>query len=174
MQAGLHFVVCMQENQVSHDDAHIHVWVYSLSRHFQLYSGTRYLVLQPNLQLRPYFVCANIKSPDKYAWTCRLSESWVKILNFPKSRTLDIQILKLAVWLLNVKKSNSNGPMSFDELKINQRSYYILPNSGFWGWLSLESQPQNPENFHPWWVQAPRLLTIFHAQLSLAWKLPCS
>ena len=45
--------------------------------------------------------------------------------------------------------------MSFDRLKINQRSYCELPYSGFWGWLSKESQPQNPafmnnpENFHP-------------------------
>ena len=37
-----------------------------------------------------------------------------------------------------------------------ERSYYNLLNSGFWGWLSEESQPQNPEfrnipeNFHPW------------------------
>ena len=39
--------------------------------------------------------------------------------------------------------------------KINQRSWYILLNSAFWGWLSVESHPQNPEfrnnleNFHP-------------------------
>ena len=45
--------------------------------------------------------------------------------------------------------------MSLDRLKINQRSYYGLLNSAFWGWLSVESQPQNPEfrnnreNFHP-------------------------
>ena len=25
----------------------------------------------------------------------------------------------------------------------------ICLNSGFWGWLSIESQPHNPENFHP-------------------------
>ena len=47
------------------------------------------------------------------------------------------------------------GQLSWDELKINQRSYYNLTNSAFWGWLSTESQPQNPEfridleNFHP-------------------------
>ena len=46
--------------------------------------------------------------------------------------------------------------MCLDNLKINQRSYYNLPYSAFWGWLSTESQPQNPEfrinpeNFHPW------------------------
>ena len=40
-------------------------------------------------------------------------------------------------------------------MKINQRSYYNLPNSAFGGWRSIESQPQNPEfrinpeNFHP-------------------------
>ena len=45
--------------------------------------------------------------------------------------------------------------MSLDRLKIHQRSHCELPNSGFWGWLSVESQPQNPafrnnsENFHP-------------------------
>ena len=46
--------------------------------------------------------------------------------------------------------------MSLDRLKINQKSYYNLPNSAFWGWLSVESHPQNPVfrnnpvNFHPW------------------------
>ena len=47
--------------------------------------------------------------------------------------------------------------MYLDNLKINQRRYYNnLPNSAFWGWLSTESQPQNPEfrinpeNVHPW------------------------
>ena len=44
--------------------------------------------------------------------------------------------------------------MSLDHLKTNQRSYYKLFNSAFWGWLSTESQSQNPEfrinpeNFH--------------------------
>ena len=37
-------------------------------------------------------------------------------------------------------------------------SYYNLPKSAFWGWLSKESQPQNPEfrnkpeNFYPWYM----------------------
>ena len=35
--------------------------------------------------------------------------------------------------------------LSLVKLKMNQRSYNNLPNSGFWGWLSLKSQPQNPE-----------------------------
>ena len=45
--------------------------------------------------------------------------------------------------------------MCLDKLKMNQRSYYNLLNSAFWGWLSMESQPQNPEfrinpeNLHP-------------------------
>ena len=38
-----------------------------------------------------------------------------------------------------------NGQLSLDRQKINQRSDYDLPNSAFWGWLSVESQPQNPE-----------------------------
>ena len=46
-----------------------------------------------------------------------------------------------------------------DKLKINQKSYYYPQNSAFWGWLSMESQSQNPEfrinpeNFHPCRVQ---------------------
>ena len=45
--------------------------------------------------------------------------------------------------------------MCLADQKINQRIFYKLPNSAFWGWLSMESQPQNPEfknnpeNFHP-------------------------
>ena len=45
--------------------------------------------------------------------------------------------------------------MCLDILKINQESYYNLPNSAFTGLLSMESQPQNPEfrnnpeSFHP-------------------------
>ena len=30
-----------------------------------------------------------------------------------------------------------NGQMSVDRLKINQKSCYDLPNSAFWGWLSV-------------------------------------
>ena len=36
------------------------------------------------------------------------------------------------------------------------RGFYNMPSSAFWGCLSMESQPQNPEfrinpeNFHPW------------------------
>ena len=48
-----------------------------------------------------------------------------------------------------------NDLLCLDNLKTNQTSYYNLPNFAFWGWLSMESQPQNPEfrnnpeNFHP-------------------------
>ena len=44
--------------------------------------------------------------------------------------------------------------MSLERLKLNQKSYYILSISAFWGW-PVESQPSNldfrnnPENFHP-------------------------
>ena len=46
--------------------------------------------------------------------------------------------------------------MCLDNLKTNQGSYFNLLNSAFWGWLSIESQPQNPElrinpeKFHIW------------------------
>ena len=74
---------------------------------------------------------------------------------FPKSWTLENQNLKLAVCLQIIKKSKFNGQIPLDKLKLNQKSYYYLQNSAFLGWLSMESQPQNPEfrnnpeNFHP-------------------------
>ena len=67
----------------------------------------------------------------------------VQILNF------EIQIFKPAGCLQMFKW------LCLENQKNNQRSYYNLPNSAFWGWLSMESQPQNPEfrinpaNFHP-------------------------
>ena len=42
-----------------------------------------------------------------------------------------------------------------DRLFINKKTYYNSSNSAFWGWLSMESPPQNPEfrnnpdYFHP-------------------------
>ena len=49
--------------------------------------------------------------------------------------------------------------LCLENLKPNKRRYYNLPNSAFWGWLSTESQPQNPEfrinpeNFHQCIIQ---------------------
>ena len=73
---------------------------------------------------------------------------------FPKSWSFEIQVLKLVVCQQIINNFKLNGQMSLDRLKINHRSYYDLLNSAFWGWLSVESQPQNPEfrnnpeNFH--------------------------
>ena len=69
---------------------------------------------------------------------------WVNYMGesskFPKSWTLEIQILKLAGCLQKWIISSLNNYVF-----TNQRSYYNLPNSAFWGWLSMESQTQNPE-----------------------------
>ena len=35
--------------------------------------------------------------------------------------------------------------MCLDDLKIIKGNCYNFPNTAFWGWLSMESQPQNPE-----------------------------
>ena len=64
---------------------------------------------------------------------------------FTKSWTFELQILKHVVCLKIIINFMLNGQLSIDELKINQRSYNNLPNSAFWGWLSMESQHQNPE-----------------------------
>ena len=62
---------------------------------------------------------------------------------FPKSWIFETPILKLAVCPLN--SHNSNGQMYLDSLYIKRKTYYNLPNLAFWGWLSMESQPQNHE-----------------------------
>ena len=64
---------------------------------------------------------------------------------FPKSWTLETPILNLAVCPLNIH----NFKFKWSDWKKNQESCYGLPNLAFWG-FSVESQPQNPENFHPW------------------------
>ena len=74
---------------------------------------------------------------------------------FPISWTLENQNSKLAVCLQNIKNSKLNGQLPLDKLKLNHKSDYYLQNSAFWGGLSMESQPQNPEfrnnpeKFHP-------------------------
>ena len=64
---------------------------------------------------------------------------------FPKSWTFEFQDLKHAVCLkttaISIKMLNYLKII----LKINQRSYYNLLNSAFWGWHSMESLPQNAE-----------------------------
>ena len=76
---------------------------------------------------------------------CKMEYNSSHRSKFQKSWTLEIQIFKpvrcLQKWII----SCLNGYLCLDYLKINQRSYYELPNSAFWGWLSMESQPQNPE-----------------------------
>ena len=79
-------------------------------------------------------------------WKFKISKSW----------TLEDQNLKLAVGLQNIKNSKLNDQIPLNKLKLNQKSYYYLQNSAFWGRLSMESQPKNPkfrsnpENFYPW------------------------
>ena len=75
---------------------------------------------------------------------------------FPKSWTFEIQTLKQTVYLQNNSNFTLKWSVVLTHTEIDQRSYYSLLNSAFWGWLSMESQPQNPEfrnnpeNFHPW------------------------
>ena len=93
---------------------------------------------------------------------------------FPKFRTFKIPILKLAVCPLIFTISSLNGQLSLERLEINHRGYYDLSNSAFWGWLSVESQPQNPElrnypeNFHPWMFA--RLVHL----ITQPTRLPCT
>ena len=90
-----------------------------------------------------FFTFSEIKN---HGWNFTIS----KILNFKR-----FKLLKLAGCLKKIMISCLNGYVRLDNLKINQRSYHNLHNSAFWGWLSIESQPQNPEfrinpeNFHP-------------------------
>ena len=80
----------------------------------------------------------------RHGWKFNNSRSW----------TFKIPILKLQECPLTTHNFKFKWSI-VDRLTINQRTYYNLPNSGFWGWLSVKSQPQNPEfrnnpeNFHP-------------------------
>ena len=70
-----------------------------------------------------------------------------------------------------------------ERLIIKQRSYYDLPNSAFWGWLYVESQPQNPEfrnnpeNFHlchKQWFQCISTVSkfdIFYSKMIISLKM---
>ena len=115
-------------------------------------------------RLRPKF--RPLALLDMSAWTFILVIctygilTWVKVQLFQNPWTQKFkyfgkfELSKLVVCLQIINNFNLNGQLSLDELKINQRSYNN-PNSAFWGWLSMESQPQNPEfrnnpeNFHP-------------------------
>ena len=80
---------------------------------------------------------------------------WWKF-KIPKSGTLVNLNLKLSGCQQKWIVSSLNGYLCLDYLKTSQRCYYNLPNSAFWGWLSMESLPQNPgfrinpDMFHPW------------------------
>ena len=56
---------------------------------------------------------------------------------FPKSWIFENRILRHAVCLQIWIISSLNGQLSLDKMKLNQRSHKNLPNSWFWGWLSL-------------------------------------
>ena len=82
-----------------------------------------------------------------------MSLTWVKV---KKSWTFKIPILKLEVCRLTTQISSLNGQLSLDRLTIYRRTYYNPPNSAFWGWLSVESQPQNPE------IRNNHMLSMLH------------
>ena len=70
-----------------------------------------------------------------HGWKVKIS----KILNFWNSD------FKSCGTPLNFQNMKFKWSFVFRQTKYNLRTYYNLPNSAFWGWLSLESQPQNPE-----------------------------
>ena len=84
--------------------------------------------------------------------TWKIGRYPIKVSEVLISKTL---VLKLAVCQLDIHNFKFKWSFVFGRQNINQRTYYNLPNSVFWCWLSMESQPQNPEfrnnpeNFHP-------------------------
>ena len=140
---------------------------------FQLYSN--FIVYYVSNQRTPHSVASDLVMhclPMSHKKDARLK--WVKFSvymgessKFPKSwnlknfqhayKTVKFQV-KMVLKLL------------LDNLKRNMKAYnYDLPNSVFWGWLSMESQPQNPEfrnnpgNSHPCvYIQVHCRLDIFY------------
>ena len=87
----------------------------------------------------------------------------MKVQNFQNPELEKFKTQNLHYAYNTTKNIKLTGQMSFNKLKINQRSHNNLPNSVIWGWLSMESQPQNPEfrinpeNFHPISTAKPAL-----------------
>ena len=105
-----------------------------------------------------YCLCYRIAWTRLYGTDQSLTPfTWVKVQNFQNP-----ELSKLKPYNCNMLTKYSqfhvlNGQLSLDRLKINQRIYNMYndhPNSGFWGWFSVENQSQNPEfrndpeNFH--------------------------
>ena len=63
----------------------------------------------------------------------------------PKSWTFEISILKLAVCLLNIHNFKIKWSIVLRRTENKSEKLIQPPNSAFWGWLSVESHPQNPE-----------------------------
>ena len=115
--------------------------------------------------LQPYYFYSDWLFHKVKKWTLRLVVGWVTALldfvkdqlmlhknvmllanyigvssKFSKSWTLENHNLKLAsICFQIIKNSKFNGQIPLDKLKLNQKSYYNLQNSAFWGWLSMES-----------------------------------
>ena len=67
---------------------------------------------------------------------------------FTKSWPSEIQILKLAICLQKLIIFKFKWSIVFRLTEnISEKLRYNQPNSAFWGWLSKENQPHNPENF---------------------------
>ena len=83
-----------------------------------------------------------------WIFTRSITSSWVKVQNF---QILNFRNSSLTMCIMpkNVTKSSKKCSIILGKLKINQRSNYNLSNSGFWGWLSMESQPQDPMESQP-------------------------
>ena len=80
--------------------------------------------------------------------------------------------------ILNLR--SLNDWLCFHNLKTNPGSYNNLPNSAIWGWLSNESQPQNPEfrinpeNFYPclyFLCTKSEIFKAYNTVRSVDWKL---
>ena len=72
---------------------------------------------------------------DRKIW---LTYEW----KFKSSQILNIWKSNLKTCSMPININNYMFKLSLDNLKLDQRSHKNLPNSGFWGWLSVESQPQ--------------------------------
>ena len=106
---------------------------------------------------KPQFKCHNCKITWQLClYACQVKPcAWVKVKHFenPELQKFKYHNPHYACKISTI--FSLDGWLSLEKLKINERCNYNLLNSAFWGWLSTESQPQNPEfrnnpeKFHP-------------------------
>ena len=116
-----------------------------------------------------------------YTLSHKLIHTYGWKFKFPKSWTFHTKILKVALCPLNIHNLKYKCLIVFSQTVYvyNKETYSNSSNLAFWGWLSRESQPQNPEfrnnpeSLHPCMYKSKvKILLLNFNELIRLWKYP--